>query len=144
MMRIPPKDLIASCAVGAAVALYLMWVADVTLPGMSTLRVTAMVILVLGFLASAVAVVPSFDQLLHGNKGYLVGTSVLGLVALVAGVVTLWSASATALGLLMAALAALWLISTTHHAMLAKDARHGPPEDSGSTAHQAHRHALVR
>jgi hypothetical protein len=144
MMRIPAKDLIASCAVGAAVALYLMWVADLTLPGMSTLRITAMVILVLGFVASAVAVVPSFEQLLHGNKGYLVGTSVLGLVALAAGVVTLWSASAAALGLLMAALAALWLISTTHHAMLAKDATQVTPEDTGSTARQARRHALVR
>jgi hypothetical protein len=116
------KDIIATCAVGAAVALYLLWVVEATLPGMSDIRVTAMVILALGFLASAIAVVPGFDRLLHGNKGYLVATSVLGLAALVAGVVTLWSASGTALAVLMATLVALWLIATTHHALLTRHA----------------------
>jgi hypothetical protein len=38
--------------------------------------------LVLGFLASASAVAPSFDRLMDGNKPYLGITAVIGLVAL--------------------------------------------------------------
>jgi predicted branched-subunit amino acid permease len=122
-MRLPRRDIIASCAVGVAVVLYVLWVVDATLAGMSSTRVTGLAVLALGFVASATAVVPSFDDLLHGNKGYLACTSVLGLVALVAGVVTLWSASSTALAVLMTTLVALWVVSTWHHVLLAKRAR---------------------
>lgn len=119
-MRLPRKDIAATCAVCAAVVLYMLWAFDATLPGMSAIRITAMVVLALGFVASAIAVVPDFDGLLHGNKGYLATTSALGLAALVAGVVTLWSASGTALAVLIAALVALWLIATTHHVVLTR------------------------
>lgn len=141
MMRLPNKDMIATCAVVAAVVLYLLWVIDATLPGMSTVRVTALVILVLGFVASAIAVVPSFDDLLHGNKGYLVATSALGLVALVAGAVTLWSATATALAVLMATLVALWLVATTHHVLQNRNPHPVAHEEMVSTGR---RHAGTR
>ena len=117
MMRLPKRDIIATGAVAVAVALYLLWLVDAALTGT---RATGLVILALGFLASATAVVPSFDQLMHGNKLYLAVTSLLGLVALIAGVVMLWSASSAALAVLLAALIALWVISTTHHVVLAK------------------------
>ena len=121
-MRLPKRDIVASCAVAVAVALYLLWLADTTLPGMSSTRVTGAAILVLGFVASASAVVPGFEQLMHGNKAYMAVTSVLGLGALVAGVVMLWSASTAALAVLTGLLVVLWAISTTHHVLLARAA----------------------
>ena len=124
-MRIPRRDIIATCAVAAAVVLYLLWLADVALLGMSSVRATGLVILALGFVASATAVVPGFDQLMHGSKVYLAATSVLGLVAFVTGVVMLWSESSTAMAVLMVAIGVLWAVSTTHHVLLAKSAR--PP-----------------
>jgi hypothetical protein len=118
-MRLPKRDIVASCAVAVAVALYLLWLADAALFGMST-RVTGLVVLVLGFVASASAVVPGFTQLLHGNRTYLAVTSLLGLGALAAGIVTVWSASTAGLAVLTGALVVLWAISTTHHVLLAR------------------------
>lgn len=132
MMRLPKRDIIASSAVVVAVVLYALWLADATVLGMSSTRVTGLAVLVLGFAASAVAVVPSFDQLIHGNRLYLAATSVLGVAALVAGVVMLWTASGTALAWLMAALVALWAISTTHHVVLARAERRTLPEAAAS------------
>ena len=126
-MRLTKRDIIATCAVAASVVVYLLWLADAALPGMSGIRVTGLIILALGFVASATAVVPSFEQLMHGNKVYLVATSLLGLAALAAGIVMLWSSSSAALAVLMAALVVLWVISTIHHVLLAKAGRSASP-----------------
>ena len=120
MMRLPRKDIIATSAVAVAVVLYVLWLADATVLGMNSTRVTGLAVLVLGFVASAVAVVPSFDQLIHGNRLYLAATSVLGVAALAAGVVMMWTASGTALAWLVVALVTLWAIATTHHVVLAR------------------------
>ena len=126
-MRISQRDIIATCAVAAAVVVYLLWLADATLPGMSGIRVTGLVILALGVVASATAVVPSFDQLMHGSKAYLAVTSLLGLAALAAGIVMLRSSSSAALAVLMAALVVLWVISTIRHVLLTKAGRSASP-----------------
>ena len=64
--------------------------------------------------------VPAFGQLIHGNKTYLVITSLIGLAALAAGVQMLITASGTGLTVVMAAMAVLWLIATIHHSLLAR------------------------
>ncbi len=144
MMRLPKKDIIATCAVALAVVLYLLWLADATVLGMSSTRVTGAAVLALGFVASASAVVPGFDQLMHGNRLYLAATSVLGGAALAAGVVMLWTASSAALGWLMVALVTLWAISTTHHVVLAKaEPRNAVQREPAPTVHTG-RHAGVR
>jgi hypothetical protein len=120
MTRLPKKDIIATGAVVVAVVLYVLWLFEATLPAMSSIRGTGLAVLALGFAASATAVVPAFDQLMHGSRLYLAGTSLLGLVALTAGILMLVSASETALGVLVATLLALWIVSTTHHVMLAR------------------------
>ena len=120
MMRIPRRDVIATGLVAAAAVLYVLWLADLTLPGMSGTRATGIVILGLGFAASATAVVPGFDQLLHGNKAYLVASSLLGLVAFVAGVLMLWSAESATLAVLMVVMVTLWAVATTHHTLMAR------------------------
>jgi hypothetical protein len=119
-MRLPKKDLIATGLVAVAVVLYLLWIADWALPAMSGTRATGIVVLGLGFAASAVAVVPGFDQLIRGNRTYLAVTSLLGLVALVGGVQMLWSASGGGLTVLVATMVTLWAIATTHHLLLAR------------------------
>lgn len=73
-----------------------------------------------GSAASAAAVVPGFDGLMHGNRVYLVATSVLGVVALTTGVVMLASSSEAALPVLKAAMVVLWGVTTVHHTQLAR------------------------
>jgi hypothetical protein len=119
-MRFPKADIIATVLVAAAGLLYLLWAIDSTLPGMSSTRATGVAVVALGFAASASAVVPMFDQLIHGSKTYLVITSLIGLAAVAAGIQMLITASGTGLTVVMAAITVLWLIATIHHSMLAK------------------------
>jgi hypothetical protein len=127
-MNLPKRDMIATVLVAAAGLLYLLWLTDATLPGLGDTRVTGVLILALGFAASASAVVSGFDQLLHGNKVYLAVTSLIGLVAAIAGVLMLINGSGAALSVVMTAMVVLWLIATIHHSLLAA-VRHGeePP-----------------
>ena len=121
MMRIPRRDVYSTGLVAAAAVLYVLWLADLTLPGMSGTRATGIVHpRAPGFAASATAVVPGFDQLLHGNKAYLVASSLLGLVAFVAGVLMLWSAESATLAVLMVVMVTLWAVATTHHTLMAR------------------------
>jgi hypothetical protein len=136
-MYLPRRDLIATGLVAVAGLLYLLWAIDSALPGMSSTRATGVAVLALGFAASASAVVPGFGQLIHGNRAYLVLTSLIGLAAFAAGVQMLVTASGAGLTVVMAAMAVLWLIATVHHSLLAKTGaaprgvarqtmRHGP------------------
>lgn len=119
-MRVPKRDLVATGLVAAAGIVYLLWAVGWSLPGMSGVRVTGVAILALGFAASASAVVPGFDGLLHGSKVYLTVTSMIGLVALVGGVVMLVAGSSGAMAMVMAAMGVLWLVATVHHGLLAR------------------------
>jgi amino acid permease len=127
-MHLPKRDVIATCVVGGAVLLYLLWAIGSTLPGLSSARVTGTAVLALGFVASASAVVPTFGQLLHGNKTYLAVTSLLGLAAVIGGVQTLATGSDTGLTVVLAATVVLWLIATIHHTLLAKTALSSPAD----------------
>lgn len=124
-MRFPKRDLTATGLVAAAGLVYILWLVGSTLPGMSGTRASGVVILALGFAASASAVVPTFDQLLRGNKTYLVATALLGIVALTGGVAALVAASDTGLAVLMATMIVLWVVATWHHVLLAQ---HTGPE----------------
>ena len=119
-MNLPKKDVIATGLVAVACVIYLLWLAGASPPGLSGLRATGLVILVLGFAASATAVVPSFDQLLHGNKAYVGVTSLIGLVAAIGGVLMLVAESEAALAVVMAGMVVMWLIATIHHSLLAR------------------------
>src|SRR5690242_16723882 len=114
-MRLSKRDLVATVLVALAVALYLLWLVDATLPGMGGMRATGLVVLALGFTASAVAVVPGFERLLHGDRVYLAVTTLLGLVALAGGLTMLLRESSAGLAVLVGAMAVLWAISTAHH-----------------------------
>jgi hypothetical protein len=106
---------------------------------MEDTRVTAAGILVLGFVASAFAVVPGFDRLVHGNKVYLVTTALLGVGALAAGVAVMLSSEGLALTGVIAATVVLWAISTTHHVLLARVPQ-APPRAEAREGERAHSH----
>ena len=77
-MRLPKQDIVATVLVAAAGLLYLLWAVGSAPLGLGSTRATGLVVLGLGFAASASAVVPNFDQLIHGNKAYLAVTSLIG------------------------------------------------------------------
>ena len=120
-MKLQKRDLIATCLVAVAAVVYATWAMGAMPSSLDTVRVSGAIVLALGFAASATAVVPTFGQLMHGNRAYLALTSVLGVVALVAGVMMLVGSSGAALTAVMVAMLALWLISTVHHSQLAKN-----------------------
>lgn len=121
-MNLSKKDVIATSLVAIAGILYLLWFTGSAPAGMSGMRATGIVILVLGFAASAVAVVPGFGQLLHGSKTYMTVTSLIGLGAAIGGLLMLVAESEAGLAVVMTAMVVLWLIATIHHTMLARTA----------------------
>ena len=137
-MSFPKRDVIATVLVATGGVLYWLWVAGSAPLGLRSVRGVGVVILALGFAASASAVVPGFEQLLHGNKIYLAVTAVLGLVALAGGVGTLVTSREVGLAVLMGAMGVLWLIATIRHALLADVA--GPQRPSRSPTRRP-RHA---
>jgi hypothetical protein len=97
-----------------------------------------LIVLGLGFAASVSAVVPGFDQLLHGSRLYLAVTSLIGLVAFVGGVVMLVIASEVALGVVMGATVVLWTMATIHHTLLANTGARS--DDRAPSMHRHGRH----
>ena len=128
-MRLSTCDVLATVLVGVAVVLDVLRTAGATPSALESVRATGIPVLVLGFLASAVAVVPSFDTLLHGSRVYVSIASGIGIVAAVAGALVLIVASAAALTTLVVAMVVLWAMATTHHLMLAD--RRAPARRSG-------------
>ncbi|MGB8383487.1 MAG: hypothetical protein WCG47_19935 [Dermatophilaceae bacterium] len=118
-MNLAKKDLAATCLVAAAGVLFVLWVTGSPVLGMST-RAAGAVILALGFAASAIAVVPNFAQLLHGNKVYLTVACLIGLLAAIGGVLVLITESSAGVAVVMTTMVVLWLIATVHHSLLAK------------------------
>ena len=127
-MTLQKRDLIATVLVAVAGVLYLLWLSDVTLPGMDNTRMTGVAILGLGFAASATAVVPGFDELIHGNKIYLAVMSLLGVVALIGAVTVLVAASEVGLTVVVVTMVVLWAIATIHHSLLATTPQSEPTD----------------
>jgi hypothetical protein len=82
-------------------------------------------------------VVPGFDQLIHGNKVYLVTTSLIELVALAGGVQMLLVGSEVGLGVVMGAMAVLWLVATIHHVHLGEAATASARPTAAPSQHRA-------
>jgi hypothetical protein len=120
VMRINRTDIFATFAVGIGMLAYALWLADVAIPGLGSARVVGAVVLGLGWLASAVAVVPNFDELIRSSRIYLVITSALGVAALTAGIIVLVTASETMLALLVWSTAAMWVLATIRHTLVTR------------------------
>jgi hypothetical protein len=113
-MNLTTRDRLATLLVAASVVTYGLWLAGF-LGGLTTGAV-AVVVLALGFVASASAVVPGFAALLAGSRAYLAAASVVGLVALLSGVLTILNATSETLAILMIATLVMWAAATVRHA----------------------------
>ena len=113
-MSIPMRDRIATALVTTATVTYVLWFTGVL--GGLTPGSVALVVLGLGFVASASAVVPEFAGLLAGSRLYLALASLGGLVALVCGAITVSQATEETLAILVIATICLWVAATGRHA----------------------------
>lgn len=114
-MRLSWRDGLATVFVGVGAGLYILWLAGIEVAGP---RVLAAVVLGLGLAASLTAVVYGVGAgLLHASKVYLVVASLIGLAALVAGVMAVVAVNEPMLAVLVATTVALWLMSTVRHAV---------------------------
>jgi hypothetical protein len=114
-MRITWRDGLATVFVFTAVLVYALWLAGVEMFGVEARGVGA-IVLGLGLAASIIAVVYGVGAgLLRANRAYLLMASLVGLVALVSGVVTLTTANESTLGVLVVATALLWVMATLRH-----------------------------
>ncbi len=114
-MSMPWRDRIATLLVATAALIYGLWLTG-SLGGLTAGSV-AMLVLALGFGASASAVVPGFAALISGSKLYLVLASIGGLVALVSGVLTVNRATEQTLAVLVVTTIGLWGLATVRHSM---------------------------
>ena len=115
-MSIPWRDRIATLLVAAATLIYLLWLTG-PLAGLTASSI-AVLVLALGFIASASAVVPGFAALLSGSRSYLVLASLGGLVALACGMTTFLQATESALAVLLIATIGLWAAATVRHTVV--------------------------
>ncbi|HEY5180767.1 MAG TPA: hypothetical protein VIJ07_13535 [Dermatophilaceae bacterium] len=132
-MSLTWKDGLATVFVGAAVVLYVLSQGGTEVAGLSGPRALAVAIFGLGVGGCYTA--KSHMEEMYGVGGrprpplpYVVLTSVLGGVMLVAGIVALAGGSIAALATLTAAMIALWALATIHHW-----ASHTTPEVIGTT-----------
>lgn len=114
-MRLPWHDGIATLCVAIALVVVGAWAIGAALPGFGDVSAVAIAVIVLGVAASISAVVPGFEDLLHGSRLYLAAASALGLLALAAGLWAFVGGEAAGLAGLILATVALWAMSTTRH-----------------------------
>ena len=112
-MTVSRRDGIATVLVATTTVIYLLWLAG-PLGGL-TASTVALLVLALGFIASASAVVPGFAALLAGSKTYLALASVAGLIALACGLLTMLQATELTLAVLVIATIILWAAATVRH-----------------------------
>lgn len=114
-MRLTRRDRLATLLVAAGALVYLVWFTANGAHDETDVRVVTGIVLALGFVASASAVVPGFEGLVHGSKAYLVVSSLLGLGAFAAGIAALVTGREVWLLLLVVTTVVLWAMSTMRH-----------------------------
>ncbi len=132
-MQLTWRDRLATFVVAAAALLYLAWFSFDDGASETEVRWITAIVLALGFVASASAVVPGFDGLIHGSRLYLAVSSLLGLGAFVAGIAALVTGDEVWLVLLVVLTVVLWAMSTMRHAAAAPRSV-PPPADAGGLA----------
>lgn len=113
-MNLTTRDTVATLLVTTAALTYGLWLAGFL--GALSVAAVALVVLTLGFLASASAVVPGFVALLTGSRTYLAIASLFGAVALGSGVLTIANMTESTLAVLVVTTVILWALATVRHA----------------------------
>jgi hypothetical protein len=117
-MRLTWKDAISTVVMAAIVVIYIAFLNSTTAWLISSARGTAAVVLVLGVVGGCGMGAAAAQYEGKRAQAYRSFASVLGVTALVAGVITLITASTVALAILVAATLALWLVATVRHAVI--------------------------
>ncbi|HEY8018052.1 MAG TPA: hypothetical protein VIG53_01025 [Actinomycetota bacterium] len=122
-MRLTWRDGMATLFVAAAVVVFALWQSETAMTEMST-RAMAVVVFALGWLGCTSDAKRAASVYMPGDGDrpsmpYAVLASLLGLVALVAGIWAIVAASETMLAVLVGAMVALWLVTTVRHAVVA-------------------------
>ena len=113
----------ATLFVAVALVMFALWRSDTALTEMST-RAMAVMVFALGWLGCTSAAKRVSSVYTAGAEDrppmpYMVLASLLGLMALVAGVWAIVAASETMLAVLVGAMVVLWLMTTVRHAVVA-------------------------
>ncbi len=120
----PRRDVFATVLIGIAVLLYMAWAAGVAIPLVADVKPVALLVLLLGVAASMSAVVPGWDELVHDWRLYFGAASLVGLVALIAGVWAIVAGEPAALALMVLMTVVLWAMSTFRHIRVQRLALH--------------------
>jgi len=133
-MRLTWKDAVSTVFMAAIVIIYVAFLNSTTAWLISSARGTAAAVLVLGFVGGCAMSAAAEQYQDTRARAYTSFASVLGVIALVAGVVALITASTVALAILVVATLALWLAATARHA-LASPAVPGGGRDTHEVIH---------
>jgi len=115
-MRLTWKDAVSTVFMAAIVVIYAAFLNSTTAWLISSARGTAAAVLVLGFVGGCAMSAAAEQYQDTRPRAYTSFASVLGVIALVAGVAALITASTVALAILVVATLALWLAATARHA----------------------------
>lgn len=110
------RDRVAAVMVGLGVLIATSWFVGAPWIGDLDVRAVSGVVLVLGLVPSAAAVVPGFDSLVRGSRMYLAASSLLGLAAFGAAIVALSASDERGLVALVVLMVVLWSLATLRHA----------------------------
>src|SRR5512142_3408563 len=116
-MRLAWKDAVSAMFMAAIVVIYAAFLNSTTAWLISSARGTAAAVLVLGIVGGCAMSAAAEQYQGKRAPAYTSFMSVLGAVALVAGVIALITASTVALAILVVATLALWLVATVRHAI---------------------------
>lgn len=121
-MRLTARDGIATLFVVAAAVMFALWGTGAAMAGMSV-RVMTLVVFALGFAACLTdqrqmgVVYGAGKRSKAAPLNYVLASSAIGGLALVAGIIAMVTGSAVMLATLLAAVVALWLLATAWHAL---------------------------
>jgi hypothetical protein len=120
-MHLTKRDAVATVATAAAAGLYVLWATGTAFAGLSV-RAVAVIAFALGWVGCTSAG-PRMAAVYHAERAssvpiaYSVVASIVGAVALVAGVVAIVWANETVLAVLVWSTVAIWAITTARHAI---------------------------
>jgi hypothetical protein len=138
-MKLTWRDAVATVVMAAIVVIYVAFLHSTTAWLISSARGTATAVLVLGLVGGCGMSAAGERYRTRQGQAYTGAMSLLGLVALAAGVVALITASTVALAVLVAAAVALWLVATLRHA-LATPVPGGSRDEHEVIHHERSRH----
>ena len=127
-MRLTRKDVKATVVVVGAAVFYVSWLTGTVAADMSTRVVTA-IVFSLGWLGCTsdveqMKVVFGVDGDRRPPLVYVVLVSIVGAVALVAGMIAIIWGNGTMLAMLVVAMAVLWIAATVRHQLTPRTALH--------------------